>query len=192
MNTKSKNADVPSPKEVLNDRQRLFCLYAVTGHSASEAYMLAGYASESDEAARANASRLIANDNVKAYLGELRAKAETKAVMTLQEKREYLARIVRTPIGEGVLQDYKEAVKWWTKAAEQGYAKAQYNLGVMYSQGQGVLQDHAKAHMWYNIAAAHGLEQARTNRDTLAEKMTSEQIAEAQKMAREWMEKHGE
>ena len=83
----------------LNDRQRLFCLYVVTGHPANEAYALAGYASGSDEAARANASRLITNDNVKAYLDELIKKAETDAVMTLQEKREYLARVVRTPIG---------------------------------------------------------------------------------------------
>ena len=42
---------------------------------------------------------------------------------------------------QGVLQDYKESVKWYTKAAEQGDASAQYNLGLMYVKGQGVLQD---------------------------------------------------
>ena len=43
--------------------------------------------------------------------------------------------------GQGVLQDYKEAVKWYRLAAEQGYSKAQYNLGLMYYKGLGVPQD---------------------------------------------------
>ena len=46
--------------------------------------------------------------------------------------------------GKGVLQDYKEAVKWYTKAAEQGHANAQSNLGVKYDNGEGVLQDFKK------------------------------------------------
>ncbi|WP_415668886.1 tetratricopeptide repeat protein, partial [Vibrio rarus] len=49
----------------------------------------------------------------------------------------YLAFMYNT--GEGVLQDYKLAVKWYTKAAEQGVAEAQYNLALMYYNGQGVL-----------------------------------------------------
>ena len=93
--------------------------------------------------------------------------------------------------GQGVLQDHKEAVKWYTKAAEQGYASAQSNLGVMYDNGRGVVQDHAKAHMWFNLAAANGYEIGRKNRDIIAKEMTSDQIAEAQKMAREWMAKKG-
>ena len=47
--------------------------------------------------------------------------------------------------GQGVLQDYKEAVKWYRLAAEQGYADAQYNLGVMYDNGEGVPQDYARS-----------------------------------------------
>ena len=78
------------------------------------------------------------------------------------------------------------------KAAEQGDASAQFNLGVAYDNGDGVLQDYSKAHMWYNLAAAKGAENAGKNRDSIAKEMTSEQIAEAQKMAREWMEKHKE
>ena len=49
--------------------------------------------------------------------------------------------------GEGVPQDYKEAVKWYTKGAEHGDADAQTNLGVMYGRGRGVLQDNVYAHM---------------------------------------------
>ena len=50
--------------------------------------------------------------------------------------------------GYGVPQDYAEAMKWFRKAAEQGDADAQYNLGVMHAQGYGVPQDFVLAHMW--------------------------------------------
>ncbi len=46
--------------------------------------------------------------------------------------------------GQGVRQDYAEAVKWYRQAAEQGYVKAQYNLGVMYNNGQGVAKTMPK------------------------------------------------
>ena len=88
--------------------------------------------------------------------------------------------------GQGVPQDYKEAVKWYRKAAEQGNAVAQSNLGSMYGNGQGVPQDYIEAHKWLNLAAAEGNEIASKNRDIVAKRMTPEQIAEAQKLAREW------
>ena len=91
--------------------------------------------------------------------------------------------------GNGVPQDYAEAVKWYRKAADQGYARAQNNLGVMYNRGQGVPQDYVMAHMWFNLAAALGDEKALKTRDALAKNMTSEQIAEAQRLAREWKPK---
>ena len=56
--------------------------------------------------------------------------------------------------GLGVPQDYQEAVRWFRAAAEQGEAKAQYNLGLMYYQGEGVLEDFVQAHMWANLAAS--------------------------------------
>ena len=90
--------------------------------------------------------------------------------------------------GKGVPQDYKQAFKWYTKAAEQGFSGAQNNLAVMYYEGKGVLQDYVRAHMWYNIASANGSENGPENRDMVAEKMTSDQISEAQKMAREMVE----
>jgi len=87
--------------------------------------------------------------------------------------------------GLGVPQDYGEALKWSRNAADQGDAFAQYNLGQMYRKGQGVVQ----AHMWYNLAATRGQKIAKKNRDLLAKQMTPEQIAEAQKLAREWKPK---
>ena len=92
--------------------------------------------------------------------------------------------------GQGVLQDDKEAVKWTRKAAEQGYAKAQYNLALMYDNGRGVPKDYVMAHMYWNIAAVSGNKGAIKNRGLVEKKMTSSQIAEAQKLAREWMSKH--
>ena len=45
---------------------------------------------------------------------------------------------------------------WYTKAAEQGYARAQFNLGLMYANGQGVTQDIVSAHLWFLLAARAG------------------------------------
>jgi hypothetical protein len=63
----------------------------------------------------------------------------------------------------GILQDYKTAEKWYILSAEQGYAKAQYNLGVMYGNGQGVLQDYKTAFKWYKLAAEQGDADAQYN-----------------------------
>ena len=56
--------------------------------------------------------------------------------------------------GRGVDVNYKKAVEWWEKAAEQGYAMAQYNLGTMYEVGLGVGQSDSMAMRWYAKAAA--------------------------------------
>ena len=55
----------------------------------------------------------------------------------------------------------------------------------MYGNGNGVLQDNVYAHMWFNIASSNGGEKARDNRDTAAKRMTPDQLAEAQSLARE-------
>ncbi len=52
--------------------------------------------------------------------------------------------------------DYNEAKKWFQKAADQGYASAQYNLAVMYGKGKGVHQDYKQAVYWYRKAADQG------------------------------------
>ena len=87
--------------------------------------------------------------------------------------------------GEGVPQDDGEAIRWFRLAADQGYVKAQFILGLMYGSGQGVPQDYITAYMWVDLAAAQGHENAREARDTLAEAMSAEQIAAAQRAARE-------
>jgi hypothetical protein len=93
--------------------------------------------------------------------------------------------------GRGLPQDFSEAIRWWSLAAEANIAIAQLNLGVMYANGDGVPQDYIKAHMYANLAAARlppGEDHATAvkNRDIVAKLMTPEQIAEAQRRAREW------
>ena len=65
--------------------------------------------------------------------------------------------------GEGVPQDYEKAIDWYTKSAEQGYAKAQYNLGWMYDNGRGVPQDDKQAVYWYTKSAEQGFAVAQYN-----------------------------
>ena len=60
-------------------------------------------------------------------------------------------------------KDYKEAIRWFRKASEQGDAGAQSNLGVMYDNGQGVQQDYVQAVKWYRKAAEQGYADAQSN-----------------------------
>jgi hypothetical protein len=56
----------------------------------------------------------------------------------------------------------------------------------MYRTGNDVPQDDVAAHMWFNLSATQGSAKAAENRDSLAAKMTNAQIAEAQRLARDW------
>ena len=94
--------------------------------------------------------------------------------------------------GRGVEHDDLEAVKWYRLAADQGFAAAQSNLGFMYAFGRGVPQDVVQAYMWLNLSAAQGYDVAIKNRDIVAGHMTPAQIAEAQKLARDWKSKKEE
>ena len=100
--------------------------------------------------------------------------------------------------------DFQTALKNWIPLAEQGYANSQYSLGLMYvEQGffqsllalivddkQGVLQDNVYAHMWANIAANQGNDEGSKLRDELEEKMTSDDISQAQNLASECITKN--
>ena len=98
--------------------------------------------------------------------------------------------------GQGVPQDFAQAVVWCLKAAEQGDADAQTIVALMYVNGHGVPQDYVRAHMWFNIAAAAAGASDGSGRDAVkwrdlvATRMTPAQIAEAQRMAREWVQSH--
>ena len=86
--------------------------------------------------------------------------------------------------GEGVPVNDGTAVEWYTKAAEQGDAFAQSRLGEAYEHGKGVPVDFVKAYAWFNLVAAHGFGGIGVwERSQLAQKMTKEQVADAQALA---------
>ncbi|MBR0097490.1 MAG: sel1 repeat family protein [Synergistaceae bacterium] len=69
--------------------------------------------------------------------------------------------------GRGVRRDYQQAVYWYRKAAEQGHAWAQNNLGAMYANGNGIKRDFNQAIYWWQKSAAQGNTSARANLATL-------------------------
>ena len=91
--------------------------------------------------------------------------------------------------GLGGPQNDVEAVKWFRMAANQGNAVAQGNLGDMYVNGEGVDRDYVQAHMWLALAASQGDTGAVKGRALVAKKMAPHQIAEAQRLARDWKPK---
>ena len=92
--------------------------------------------------------------------------------------------------GQGIAQDYKEALRLMRMSAAQGLADAQAALGVFYAKGHGVIQDNVLAHMWFNIGGSNGSAKGSKDRDSIAASMTTAQIAEAQKLARECVAKN--
>jgi TPR repeat protein len=92
--------------------------------------------------------------------------------------------------GEGTPKDYQQALRWFRLAADQGEALAQTKIAIMYDEGQGVPQDIVQAYKWYSLAATNGDKPAAELRNASAKQMTPAQIAEAQKLAREWKPKN--
>ena len=89
--------------------------------------------------------------------------------------------------GDGVPKDTAQAVDWFRKAAESGDKDGQFNLGRVYARGEGVTRDYVAAYMWASLAAAQESGKvAKTVRDDLEKRMSPTQIAEAQKLSREW------
>ena len=80
-----------------------------------------------------------------------------------------------------------DSLAQYERDAREDRADALYNLGLAYSTGQGVGVDMVAAHKWFNLAAVRGVEAAKNWRNQLAAEMSTGQIAEAQKLAREWL-----
>lgn len=99
-----------------------------------------------------------------------------------------LARMYRT--GDGVKEDLAKAVAWYRKAGEAGDVGAQLFVADAYAYGHGVEIDHVEAYMWYEIALEYWGSLAVRARDLVAEKMTPEQVAEAERRAGEWRRAH--
>lgn len=90
--------------------------------------------------------------------------------------------------GEGAPQNIERAVELLHQAAEAGEPGAQITLSNRYASGDGVDLDYVQAHKWANLSAASGLERAVEVRDSMAQLMTADQLAEAQELATAWRE----
>jgi hypothetical protein len=81
-------------------------------------------------------------------------------------------------------------VKWYQRAAMQGVAFAQFNLGVRYANGQGVDRDPVLAYQWFALAARGLLgkeaDTARQARDAIRAQLTPEQVARGDEMVKAW------
>jgi TPR repeat protein len=88
-------------------------------------------------------------------------------------------------LGLGVPQDYGIALKWFQQAADQRDGKGQFNIGRLYDRGIGVSPDYVKAYQWYTLAVNQGQDGAAKSRLELSLKMTPDQIAEGERLAKE-------
>ena len=88
--------------------------------------------------------------------------------------------------GWGVPKNAVEVVNWYLKAAEQTHANAQFNLGFCYVNGNGVVKDETEGYKWFLLAAMNGSEEAKKFIPVFEKQISAEQIAEGQKLAREF------
>jgi TPR repeat protein len=92
--------------------------------------------------------------------------------------------------GEDVRQNYSEAVKWFTQAAEHGHVASAATLGAFYWAGRGVTQDYGSAYMWSTIARVGGDEASKYRVAILRARMNELEIAEAERRASAWLKDH--
>ena len=92
--------------------------------------------------------------------------------------------------GEDVPQDYAEAVRWFTMAAERGHVVAQATLGAYYWAGRGAPQDLTKAYFWSILAQAGGDQASKYRVAVLTSRMSRSQVVAAQEDANQWLQRH--
>jgi TPR repeat protein len=111
-----------------------------------------------------------------------------EAVLGQPEAQTYLGYMYAN--GRGVPQDFVVAAQWLRRAADQGFPAAQFLLGLMVDKGQGVKQDFVEAEFWLNLAASHAEPRDRAYwtriRDSVASKLTLDELALSQRLAVEW------
>jgi uncharacterized protein len=134
-------------------------------------------------------------EGVTAYMGGDYAKA-TRILRPIAEQgdasAQYLLAVIYIDGLDGT-SNAAEGMQMARRSAEQGHRVGQYILGRGYHEGRGIVKDYVLAHMWFTLAAS----QAQTDdgeagklpamlRDRIASKMTPAEIAEAQRLARDW------
>lgn len=91
--------------------------------------------------------------------------------------------------GDGVPKDAGAGLIYLQRGAIQGDRDSMSLLGLLYESGDGTPKDLVTAYMWFNLGAARGSESAKQSRDSVEKRMTLDQVAEAQKLSREWKPK---
>jgi tetratricopeptide (TPR) repeat protein len=191
---------------------RIFTIYAEQGDAAAQ-YKL-GVMYEIGEGVPENDAEAVQWYRKAAEQGSVEAKARLGAFYLLGRAVEHDPNKALRWIGEAAEQghagaqsllgflyqegvivplDVAEAVAWYRKAAEQGYLPAQFKLGWLYFSGEGVPTDFVEAHRWLSLVVATDPElripgfdeNAVAFRNRIEERMTPEQIAEAQRLATE-------
>ena len=93
--------------------------------------------------------------------------------------------------GQGVDQDYKLASEWFRKASEKSIPQAQYKLGLLYSKGRGVPKDLEFAYIWYSVGAVHNHTLSVNAVNKAKEKLSDEEIKEADKLIAKYSKDYG-
>ena len=91
--------------------------------------------------------------------------------------------------GEQGTRDYRQAVKWYKKAALNGSRQAQHRLGSMYARGQGVKQDYAKAYAWCKVAVFQNSRRARRKLKRIEARMGLQQLRRGRWLAQDYYDK---
>jgi hypothetical protein len=97
---------------------------------------------------------------------------------------------LRYATGEGVKLDEREAVRWFTRAAEHGSVAAQSKLGAIYFSGRGVPQDFNQAYFWMYLARAGGDPASKMLAPSVMARLTRAQVISAEKDADQWLHQH--
>jgi len=92
--------------------------------------------------------------------------------------------------GDGVGKSLEQSVYWMQKAAEQGYGKAQNQLGIYYRDGIGVAADPVKAYAWFTAAKNNGFEKATSNASDLEKSMNPEDLSKARTLGQQYTDNY--
>lgn len=141
-----------------------------------------------------NAQVLLSRIYLGGFNGYKNPGAATKWLQKASSKGDIWAQVTLGRLymaGTGVFQDYSAAVKLFEQAAasrefNRTVWEAQYLLGILNERGLGIRKDLVKAHAWYNIAVTNQYDEATAARKALTSKLTSDQLAEAQELAKNW------
>ncbi|MGQ0658272.1 MAG: tetratricopeptide repeat protein [Chromatiales bacterium] len=146
-------------------------------------------------ASTASAQDASFNAGVAAYArGDYETAAQTLIPLAETADHPYAQRFLAEMYakGQGVEQNYPQAVKWYRGAAEKGVDAAQYKLGLMYRDGQGVPQDMEYAYAWLSVAAKQGNRFAPTALASVEGQLSAEEMSQARKLSEDFMRKYGE